>query len=116
MDVNRLGYFITDIGRNCQIPAFEKPTIIVLKPKQIIVILHDAQRQQWLYFNNPLEVIAAQRIEDVPPELRNINEPLESVLASYTPAEMEALLTRSPFRQWKINVSMAWLFIWGSES
>jgi len=49
----------------------------------------------------------------VPSALRNINEPLGSLLASYTPAEVEVLLTRSPFCQWKINAGIAWLFIWG---
>jgi ubiquinone/menaquinone biosynthesis C-methylase UbiE len=52
----------------------------------------------------------------VPPALRNINEPLGSLLASYSPAEVEALLIRSPFRRWKINAGMAWLFIWGGKS
>jgi ubiquinone/menaquinone biosynthesis C-methylase UbiE len=52
----------------------------------------------------------------VPSALRNINEPLGSLLASYTPAEMEALLTRSPFSQWRIDTGVAWLFIWGSKS
>jgi len=51
----------------------------------------------------------------VPPALRNINEPLGSLQASYTPAEMEALLSRSPFRHWKISAGIAWLFIWGSK-
>jgi len=52
----------------------------------------------------------------VPSALRRINEPLGSVLASYTPAEMEALLNSSPFRQWKINAGAAWMFVWGSKS
>jgi len=46
-----------------------------------------------------------------PPALRSINEPLGSLQASYTPAEVETPLTRSPFRHWKINTCVAWLFI-----
>ena len=44
---------------------------------QTTVILRDAQRQQWLYFNNPLEVIAAQRIEDVLPALQAVEQSVE---------------------------------------
>lgn len=44
---------------------------------QITVILRDAQRQQWLSFNKPLEVITAQRIEDVLPALQAVEQSVE---------------------------------------
>jgi ubiquinone/menaquinone biosynthesis C-methylase UbiE len=51
----------------------------------------------------------------VPAALRRINEPIGSVLSSYTPAELEALLSGTPFQQWRIKPGLGWMFVWGSK-
>jgi ubiquinone/menaquinone biosynthesis C-methylase UbiE len=47
----------------------------------------------------------------VPGALRRVKEPLGSLLASYTPAEMPAILAKTPFKEWKIEGGLAWMFI-----
>ncbi len=51
----------------------------------------------------------------VPGALRRINEPLGSLLASYTRAEVENLFARSPFDECKIEGGPAWLFAWAGK-
>ncbi len=51
----------------------------------------------------------------VPVALRRINEPIGSVLSSYTPVELEALLSRTPFQQWRIKPGLGWMFVWGCK-
>jgi ubiquinone/menaquinone biosynthesis C-methylase UbiE/protein-S-isoprenylcysteine O-methyltransferase Ste14 len=49
----------------------------------------------------------------VPAALRRVNEPVGSVLASYTPTEVEAFIRGTSFREWKITPGFSWMFIWG---
>jgi len=51
----------------------------------------------------------------VPFPLRHINEPTVSVLSSYTPVELDALLSAISFREWKIKPGIGWLFAWGHK-
>ncbi len=51
----------------------------------------------------------------VPRALRIANEPLGSLLASYTPAELQDLLSRSPFKEWRIEEGVGWLFVWATK-
>jgi len=52
----------------------------------------------------------------VPTALSRINEPVGSVLASYTPAELEGLFARSPFGQCKVQAGLGWVFVWGKKA
>jgi ubiquinone/menaquinone biosynthesis C-methylase UbiE len=47
----------------------------------------------------------------VPAALRRVREPLGSMLASYTPAEMGGILRESPFSEWKVQEGTGWMFI-----
>ena len=49
----------------------------------------------------------------VPRQLRRVGEPLGSLRASYTRAEVEDLLRRSPFQGGDVDGGIAWLFVWG---
>lgn len=51
----------------------------------------------------------------VPQALRLANEPRGSLLASYTPAELQDLLSRSPFKEWRIEGGVGWLFVWATK-
>jgi ubiquinone/menaquinone biosynthesis C-methylase UbiE len=52
----------------------------------------------------------------VPAALRSINEPTGSAQSSYTPLEVEALLSETQFRQHKTRPGVGWMFIWGRKS
>lgn len=52
----------------------------------------------------------------VPGEIRRANEPLGSVLSSYTLVELEDLLAGSPFKEWKIEGGLAWMSVWARKS
>ena len=51
----------------------------------------------------------------VPAALRHINEPIGSALSSYTPFELETLLSETPFQQWRIKPGIGWMFVWGCK-
>jgi ubiquinone/menaquinone biosynthesis C-methylase UbiE len=51
----------------------------------------------------------------IPSAMRRINEPTNSLLAGYTPAEMESILLAAPFKQYRIKPGIGWLFIWGRK-
>lgn len=53
------------------------------------------------------------QILTAPIPLRRINEPTASVFSSYTPVEVEALLSSTSFRIWRVKPGIAWLFVWG---
>lgn len=53
------------------------------------------------------------QIFTVPAPLRRINEPTVSVFSSYTPVELEALLSAASFQEWRIKPGIGWLFVWG---
>ena len=52
----------------------------------------------------------------VPAALRRINEPLGSLLSSYSLAELQGLLARSGFKESSIEGGAGWVFIWASKS
>ena len=47
--------------------------------------------------------------------LRRINEPMGSLLASYTPFELESLMSETPFAKMSIKAGIGWLFLWGQK-
>lgn len=51
----------------------------------------------------------------VPSPIRGANEPAGSILASYTPTEVETLLAESPFRLRRVQSGPAWLVIWARK-
>lgn len=51
----------------------------------------------------------------VPAPLRRANEPLGSLLASYTEDEVEGLFARSPFVSCRIVGGAGWMWVWGEK-
>jgi SAM-dependent methyltransferase len=51
----------------------------------------------------------------VPRPLRQVKEPLGSLLASYTTREMRIHLAASAFRKTSITKGLAWLFVWAQR-
>ena len=51
----------------------------------------------------------------LPASLGRINEPTSSFLASYTPAEIEALMKDSGFITWRVRAGLFWSFTWGQK-
>jgi ubiquinone/menaquinone biosynthesis C-methylase UbiE len=47
--------------------------------------------------------------------LKRINEPLGSVLASYTPSELVSFLSRTPFSRISLKGGVGWFFLWGQK-
>ncbi|MGB9022897.1 MAG: class I SAM-dependent methyltransferase [Candidatus Bathyarchaeia archaeon] len=45
-----------------------------------------------------------------------LNEPTGSVLSSYTPSEVEALLTETQLARWKLKEGAGWFFLWGVKT
>ena len=72
----------------------------------------DMRRDSRLFFY--LLMIFATSIV-MPAAMRKINEPLGSVLASYTPLEIKELFARSPFKEYKVHGGPAWMIIWGRK-
>jgi ubiquinone/menaquinone biosynthesis C-methylase UbiE len=52
----------------------------------------------------------------VPGALRQVKEPLGSVLASYTPGEANDILSQSKFSKWTVKPGFGWLFLWGQKA
>ena len=48
----------------------------------------------------------------IPAGLRHINEPLGSLLSSYTRSELQDLFVQLPFKEWKIDGGAVWAFVW----
>jgi ubiquinone/menaquinone biosynthesis C-methylase UbiE len=51
----------------------------------------------------------------VPRPLRQVKEPLGSLLASYTAREMQVHLAKAAFQRTSITSGLAWLFVWGQK-
>jgi ubiquinone/menaquinone biosynthesis C-methylase UbiE len=51
----------------------------------------------------------------VPAALRRANEPIGSHHSSYTVAEVEGLLAKSPFKQHRIDGGAVWFFAWARK-
>ena len=80
----------------------------VLKPGGQLLIF-DIRRDSRRFFYWLLRFV--QRFV-VPSALQRVNEPLGSLLSSYTLAEVESLFARSPFNEWKIEGGPAWVYAW----
>jgi ubiquinone/menaquinone biosynthesis C-methylase UbiE len=76
------------------------------------LLLFDLRRDSRRFFSWLLRF--AQAVV-VPRALRLANEPRGSLLASYTPAELQDLLRRSPFKEWRIEGGVGWLFVWATK-
>jgi ubiquinone/menaquinone biosynthesis C-methylase UbiE len=88
----------------------------VLKPGGQMLILdirRDARRMfswlMWFAQNVALRLTGQDA-------LRRINEPTGSLLASYTLAEAEAMMTKTHFSQFNIEGKMGWMYIWAEKS
>lgn len=49
----------------------------------------------------------------LPSVMKKVNEPTNSLLSSYKYNELEAFLSKTSFRQWKIKPGFGWVFVWG---
>jgi ubiquinone/menaquinone biosynthesis C-methylase UbiE len=76
------------------------------------MLLIDMRRDSRLFFY--LLMIFATSIV-MPTAMRKINEPLGSVLASFTPMEVKEFFARSPFKEYKVRGGPAWMIIWGRK-
>ncbi len=83
----------------------------VLKPGGQLLLI-DMRRDSRLFFY--LLMIFATSIV-MPTAMRKTNEPLGSVLASYTPMEVKEFFARSPFKEYKVHGGPAWMIIWGRK-
>ena len=83
----------------------------VLKPGGQLLIF-DMRRDSRRFFYWLLRF--AQRFV-VPAALQRVNEPLGSLLSSYTLAEVESIFARSPFNEWKIEGGPAWVYAWARK-
>jgi len=52
----------------------------------------------------------------VPAALRHAGEPIGSLLASYTPVELQAMLAQSPFGECRLKPGALWVFAWAVKS
>jgi len=82
----------------------------VLAPGGRLLIL-DVRRDIRRYFY--LAVRLAQML--MPSDIRRVNGAAGSIWASYTPLEMAALMSRSPFRDWRIMARPVWMMVRGKK-
>jgi ubiquinone/menaquinone biosynthesis C-methylase UbiE len=87
----------------------------VLKPEgqMLIFDLRRDARRLFLWFiwfaqNIVLRTIRAAAI-------RRINEPMGSLLASYTNQEIEDIMKKTPFSNYKIEGKLGWVYLWGQK-
>ena len=83
----------------------------VLKPGGQ-VLLCDMRRDSRLFFYMLMKFATAIVM---PAAMRKLNEPMGSILASYTPMEVNELFVRSPFKTFIIKDGFAWMFVWGKK-
>lgn len=83
----------------------------VLKPGGGVLIF-DVRRNPPVLAHFLVRIITAVV---VPGPLRRIKEPLGSILASYTPREVAAILTKTPFTDFSVKKGLFWLFAWGQK-
>ena len=76
------------------------------------VLLIDIRRDSRLFFYLPM-IFATSIV--MPTAMRKINEPLGSLLASYTPKEIQDFFVRSPFKAYKVHGGLGWMIIWGRK-
>jgi ubiquinone/menaquinone biosynthesis C-methylase UbiE len=87
----------------------------VLKPGGQMLILdlrRDARRIffwfMWFAQNVALRIISLDA-------LRRINEPIGSLLASYTSHEIREIMLKTDFSDWKIEGKLGWIYVWGKN-
>jgi ubiquinone/menaquinone biosynthesis C-methylase UbiE len=87
----------------------------VLRPGGQLLILdlrRDARRLffwlVWFAQNVALRVIGAGVI-------RRMNEPMGSLLASYTIKELEEMMLKTPFSDYEIKGKLGWSYLWGRK-
>ena len=51
----------------------------------------------------------------LPTALSRANEPTSSFLAGYTPAEVDSILSSTPFKKYTIDPGLFWTFTWGQK-
>ena len=88
----------------------------VLKPGGQMLILdlrRDARRMVfwllWFAQNVALRIIGQNA-------LRRLNEPLGSLLASYTYQEIRELMSKTSFSDWKVEGKLGWVYVWGRRN
>ncbi len=84
----------------------------VLKPEGQFLIF-DLRRDGRQLFHWLIQF--AQRFV-IPSVMKKANEPINSLLASYTTAELGILLSETFFRQWDVKPGLGWSFVWGKKS
>ena len=68
----------------------------------------------WFVQNVTLRIIALRVIgADV---LRKLNEPTGSLLASYTDKEIRDIMSKTRFKEYKIEGKLGWIYIWGKKA
>ncbi|WXG39603.1 MAG: methyltransferase domain-containing protein [Candidatus Freyarchaeum deiterrae] len=87
----------------------------VLRPggQMLILDMRRDARRLFLWFlrfaqNFALRFLGANAI-------RRINEPTGSLLASYTSEEIEEIMTKTSFSDYKIEGKLGWIYIWGKK-
>ncbi len=50
-----------------------------------------------------------------PPPIRRVNGGVGSVWSSFTPAELEKILSKSLFNTWKVQKGWGWIYLWGKK-
>jgi ubiquinone/menaquinone biosynthesis C-methylase UbiE len=83
----------------------------VLKPGGQFLIF-DLRRDSRLLFYWLIKFAEAVVIPSV---MKRANEPTGSLLASYTPVELETFLSETSFKQSKIKPGLGWVFVWGRK-
>ncbi|MBD3285453.1 methyltransferase domain-containing protein [candidate division WOR-3 bacterium] len=83
----------------------------VLRPEGQFLIF-DLRRNPPILFHLLMRVITPLV---VPRVLTRIAEPLGSLLASFTPAEVEDIIKGTPFREFEVKKGFFWLFAWGRK-
>ena len=83
----------------------------VLKPRGQFLIFDVRRDSRRLFY----WLIRFAQTFILPDTMKRINEPTCSFLAGYTPTELEALMSGSPFDGWKVKPGIFWTFIWGSK-
>lgn len=84
----------------------------VLKPKgQFLIFDLRRDSQRLLYW-----ILRFAQTFVLPSPMKGINEPTNSFLASYSPIELDALMSVSNVDEWKVKPGLFWVFIWGRKS
>ncbi|MFC1847033.1 class I SAM-dependent methyltransferase [Chloroflexota bacterium] len=84
----------------------------VLKPQGQFLVF-DLRRDSWrlIYW-----ILRFAQLIILPSPMRYMNEPTNSFLSSYSPAELDTLMSISRLDEWKVKPGFFWTFIWGSKS